>query len=108
MIFEQHNNILKLKPNNENFIKSFNLDLFNIKYNNHDVILIIDFIIDSSLIDVLNKWMIELERTNNSVLIVSDLSDEYLLKNESIIIVPSIKEAIDYIELERINKDLGL
>ena len=108
MIFEQHNNILKLKPNNENFIKSFNLDLFNIKYNNHDVILIIDFIIDSSLIDVLKKWMIELERTNNSVLIVGDLSDEYLLKNESIIIVPSIKEAIDYIELERINKDLGL
>jgi len=108
MIFEQHNNILKLKPNNENFIKSFNLDLFNIKYNNHDVILIIDFIIDSSLIDVLNKWMIELERTNNSVLIVVDLADEYLLENESIIIVPSIKEAIDYIELERINKDLGL
>lgn len=108
MIFEQHNNILKLKPNNENFIKSFNLDLFNIKYNNHDVILIIDFIIDSSLIDVLNKWMIELERTNNSLLIVVDLADEYLLENESIIIVPSIKEAIDYIELERINKDLGL
>ena len=108
MIFEQHNNILKLKPNNKNFIKSFNLDLFNIKYNNHDVILIIDFIIDSSLIDILNKWMIELERTNNSVLIVVDLADEYLLKNESIIIVPSIKEAIDYIELERINKDLGL
>lgn len=108
MIFEQHNNILKLKPNNENFIKSFNLDLFNIKYNNHDVILIIDFIIDSSLIDILNKWMIELERTNNSVLIVVDLADEYLLENESIIIVPSIKEAIDYIELERINKDLGL
>ena len=108
MIFEQHNNILKLKPNNENFIKSFNLDLFNIKYNNHDVILIIDFIIDSSLIDILNKWMIELERTNNSVLIVVDLADESLLKNESIIIVPSIKEAIDYIELERINRDLGL
>ena len=108
MIFEQHNNILKLKPNNENFIKSFNLDLFNIKYNNHDVILIIDFIIDSSLIDILNKWMIELERTNNSLLIVIDLADEYLLENESIIIVPSIKEAIDYIELERINKDLGL
>ena len=108
MIFEQHNNILKLKPNNKNFIKSFNLDLFNIKYNNHDVILIIDFIIDSSLIDILNKWMIELERTNNSVLIVVDLADESLLKNESIIIVPSIKEAIDYIELERINKDLGL
>jgi len=108
MIFEQHNNILKLKPNNENFIKSFNLDLFNIKYNNHDVILIIDFIIDSSLIDILNKWMIELERTNNSLLIVVDLADEYLLENESIIIVPSIKEAIDYIELERINKDLGL
>ena len=108
MIFGQHNNILKLKPNNENFIKSFNLDLFNIKYNNHDVILIIDFIIDSSLIDVLNKWMIELERTNNSVLIVVDLADESLLKNESIIIVPSIKEAIDYIELERINRDLVL
>jgi hypothetical protein len=70
--------------------------------------LIIDFIIDSSLIDILNKWMIELERTNNSVLIVVDLADESLLKNESIIIVPSIKEAIDYIELERINRDLGL
>jgi len=52
--------------------------------------------------------MIELERTNNSVLIVVDLADESLLKNESIIIVPSIKEAIDYIELERINRDLGL
>ena len=70
--------------------------------------MIIDFIIDSSLIDILNKWMIELERTNNSVLIVVDLADESLLKNESIIIVPSIKEAIDYIELERINRDLGL
>jgi len=108
MIIEDHNNILKIKTDNINFVKLFDLDLFNMKYNNYDVILVIDFLIDSILIDILNNWITILERTDNSLIVVVGLIDEYLIKNQSIVFVPTLNEAIDYIELEKINKDLGL
>ena len=108
MIIEDHNNILKIKTDNINFVKLFDLDLFNVKYNNYDVILVIDFLIDSILIDILNNWITILERTDNSLIVVVGLIDEYLIKNQSIVFVPTLNEAIDYIELEKINKDLGL
>ena len=106
MIIDNHNNILKIKPNNKNFIQSFNIDLFQTKYKNHDVILLIDFIIDSNLIDFINNWTKILKKNSNYLIVVVDLIDEYLLKNKSIIFVPTLKEAIDFIELEKINKDL--
>ena len=108
MIIEDHNNILKIKTDNINFVKLFDLDLFNMKYNNYDVILVIDFLIDSILIDILDNWITILERTDNSLIVVVGLIDEYLIKNQSIVFVPTLNEAIDYIELEKINKDLGL
>ena len=108
MIIEDHNNILKIKTDNINFVKLFDLDLFNMKYNNYDVILVIDFLIDSILIDILKNWITILERTDNSLIVVVGLIDEYLIKNQSIVFVPTLNEAIDYIELEKINKDLGL
>lgn len=108
MIIDNHNNILKIKPNNKNFIQSFNIDLFQTKYKNHDVILLIDFIIDSNLIDSINNWTKILKKNSNYLIVVVDLIDEYLLKNKSIIFVPTLKEAIDFIELEKINKDLRL
>ena len=108
MIIDNHNNILKIKPNNKNFIQSFNIDLFQTKYKNHDVILLIDFIIDSNLIDFINNWTKILKKNSNYLIVVVDLIDEYLLKNKSIIFVPTLKEAIDFIELEKINKDLRL
>ena len=108
MIIEDHNNILKIKTDNINFVKLFDLDLFNMKYNNFDVILVIDFLIDSILIDILDNWITILERTDNSLIVVVGLIDEYLIKNQSIVFVPTLNEAIDYIELEKINKDLGL
>jgi len=108
MIIEDHNNILKIKTDNINFVKLFDLDLFNMKYDNYDVILVIDFLIDSILIDILNNWITILERTDNSLIVVVGLIDEYLIKNQSIVFVPTLNEAIDYIELEKINKDLGL
>tara|TARA_B100000767_G_scaffold91099_1_gene87491 strand:+ start:683 stop:1009 length:327 start_codon:yes stop_codon:yes gene_type:complete len=108
MIIDNHNNILKIKPNNKNFIQSFNIDLFQTKYKNHDVILLIDFIIDPNLIDFINNWTKILKKKCNYLIVVVDLIDEYLLNNKSIIFVPTLKEAIDFIELEKINKDLRL
>ena len=108
MIIEDHSNILKIKTDNINFVKSFNLDLFSKNYKNYDVILMIDFLIDLNLIELLNNWTLKLEGTSNLLIVVVDLIDEVLLKNQSIIFVPTLNEAIDYIELEKINKDLGL
>jgi len=106
MIIKNHNNKLQIKPAYVNFITSFDIKSFNKQYNNHDIILVIDF--DSNLIDVLDDWMIVLKKTNNFLIIVVDLIDEFLLKNKFFIFVPTLKESIDYIYIERINKDLGL
>lgn len=108
MVFELHNNILKIKIENRSFINSFDIELIKKKYLNHDIIFIIDFLIDSNLIDTLCVLTKELKKVNCCLLIVVNLIDEVLLNKESVIFVPSLEEAIDYIELERINKDLDL
>ena len=108
MIFEQDNNILKIKIENRTFIDSFDIKFIKKKYLNHDIIFIIDFLIDSNLIDTLCVWSEELKKINCCLLIVVNLIDEVLLNKESVLFVPSLEEAIDYIKLERINKDLDL
>ena len=51
MVFEHQNNILKIKIENRTFIDSFNVEFIKKKYLNHDIIFIIDFPIDSNLMD---------------------------------------------------------
>lgn len=108
MVFEHQNNILKIKIENRTFIDSFNVEFIKKKYLNHDIIFIIDFLIDPNLIDALCVLTKELKKVNCCLLIVVNIIDEVLLNKESVLFVPSLEEAIDYIELERINKDLDL
>lgn len=108
MIVKQKNEILEIKPINIKFIKSFKINSFNKKYKNHDIILVIDFLIDVDLTDIIYKWVSILKKTNNFLIIVVDNINEDLLNNQSFIFVPTIKEAIDYINLEKINKHLDL
>jgi hypothetical protein len=51
MVFDNQNNILKIKIENRTFIDSFNIEFIKKKYLNHDIIFIIDFPIDSKLIN---------------------------------------------------------
>ena len=108
MTFVQNDGIIQIKPENDIFIKSFNFNKFNKEFKNQDIILVIDFLIDSNCINCLNNWTIELKKNNNYLLIVVDSNEAHLLKHKYLAFVPSIIEAVDYIQLERINKDLGL
>jgi len=85
MTIKKDNSVLQIKPKDVNFIITFDIRSYDKQYNNQNIILVIDF----NLTDILDDWMIA-------------------LKNKSFIFVPTLKEAIDYIGLERINKDLGL
>lgn len=105
MIVENNELVLTLKPLNLDSIKSFYPnDLKN--YRNTDIIIIIDFEIDNKLIIELNKWNTYLNITHNILIIVTNLKKNRF-QNDQLLIIPSLKEANDYIEFEKIKKELN-
>lgn len=106
MIIEQENKVIYFKNPNFNFIKSFDLISFKKKYNNYDVILEINFSITSNLIRIIFNWNEVLQNNNRILINVVQSMNKLSGINESLIFVPTYNEAIDFIELERINRDM--
>ncbi|MBQ22354.1 MAG: hypothetical protein CMD32_02965 [Flavobacteriales bacterium] len=107
MIIEQKNKIIYFKNPNFNFIKSLDLISFKKKYNNYDVILEINFSITSDLIRIIFNWNEVLQKNNRVLINVVQSMNKLSGINESLIFVPTYHEAIDFIELEKINRDLS-
>ena len=95
MVFDNQNNILKIKIENRTFIDSFNIEFIKKKYLNHDIIFIIDFLIDSNLIDRLCVLTKQLTKVNCCLLIVVNKIDEVLLNKESVLFVPMLEGKIN-------------
>ena len=92
-----------------NNINNFRNSLDEIQKNIKEKNIIIDFIeLDfDEFFDDLNNLFKKSKKNNRSFVIInSDFRSEYY--NLSIDIVPSLQEAIDIIELEEIERDLGL
>ena len=99
-------NTLLFEINNiNNFLNSLDEIQKNIKEKN----IIIDFIeldFDEFFEDLNNLFKKSKKNNRSFVIINSDFRSEYY--NLSIDIVPSLQEAIDIIEIEEIERDLGL
>ncbi|MDC0378217.1 MAG: ribonuclease Z [Flavobacteriaceae bacterium] len=92
-----------------NNINNFRNSLDEIQKNIKEKNIIIDFIeLDfDEFFDDLNNLFKKSKKNNRSFVIInSDFRSEYY--NLSIDIVPSLQEAIDIIEIEEIERDLGL
>ena len=92
-----------------NNINNFRNSLDEIQKNIKEKNIIIDFIeLDfDEFFDDLNNLFKKSKKNNRSFVIInSDFRSEYY--NLNIDIVPSLQEAIDIIELEEIERDLGL
>ena len=99
-------NTLLFEINNRN---NFRNSLDEIQKNIKEKNIIIDFIeLDfDEFFDDLNNLFKKSKKNNRSFVIInSDFRSEYY--NLSIDIVPSLQEAIDIIEIEEIERDLGL
>ena len=105
MIVKENDFVLTLKPLNFESIKLFySNDLKN--YRNKDIIIIINFEIDNKLITELNKWSNYLNIIHHILIIVTNLK-ENRYQNDQLLIIPTLNEAIDYIEFEKIKRDLN-
>ena len=92
-----------------NNINNFRNSLDEIQKNIKEKNIIIDFIeldFDEFFEDLNNLFKKSKKNNRSFVIINSDFRSEYY--NLSIDIVPSLQEAIDIIELEEIERDLGL
>tara|TARA_Y100000768_G_C23405656_1_gene419383 strand:- start:181 stop:507 length:327 start_codon:yes stop_codon:yes gene_type:complete len=105
MLVENSQLFLKLKPSNYYSIEVFYLNKLK-DYPKKDVIIIIDFVIDEKLIVELNKWNIHLSLTKNILVIVIDKFDKKQFNDNDLLVLPTLEEANDYIELENIKRDL--
>ncbi len=106
MNFSKSQNTLLFKINNRNnYINSSNEIKSNINIKNIRIDLN-EFNFDE-IFDDLNNLFTESKNNNRSfVIIKSDYRSEY--QSLKMNIVPSLKEAIDIIEIEEIERDLGL
>ena len=106
MNFSKSQNTLLFKINNRNnYINSSNEIKSNI-YIKNIIIDLNEFNFDE-IFDDLNNLFTESKNNNRSfVIIKSDYRSEY--QSLKMNIVPSLKEAIDIIEIEEIERDLGL
>tara|TARA_B100000686_G_scaffold355351_1_gene473244 strand:- start:24604 stop:24927 length:324 start_codon:yes stop_codon:yes gene_type:complete len=98
--------ILKIKPFNYDEIYCFDPKIFNKKYNNHDVILIIEFNVDKKFLSLMINWQKYLNKNKILILVCNNLNID--LYNNDIIILSNEKEAFDYIKLERITRGLSI
>ena len=92
-----------------NNINNFRNSLDEIQKNIKEKNIIIDFIeldFDEFFEDLNNLFKKSRKNNRSFVIINSDFRSEYY--NLSIDIVPSLQEAIDIIEIEEIERDLGL
>tara|TARA_B100001059_G_scaffold210248_1_gene223767 strand:+ start:1748 stop:2071 length:324 start_codon:yes stop_codon:yes gene_type:complete len=99
-------NTLLFEINNRN---NFRNSLDEIQKNIKEKNIIIDFIeldFDEFFEDLNNLFKKSKKNNRSFVIINSDFRSEYY--NLSIDIVPSLQEAIDIIEIEEIERDLGL
>ena len=67
----------------------------------------INFSITSDLIRIIFNWNEVLQKNNRVLINVVQSMNKLSGINESLIFVPTYHEAIDFIELERINRDLS-
>ena len=106
MNFSKSQNTLLFKINNRNnYINSSNEIKSNINIKN--IIIDLNEFNFDEIFDDLNNLFIESKNNNRSfVIIKSDYRSEY--QSLKMNIVPSLKEAIDIIEIEEIERDLGL
>ena len=105
MIVEDNDLVLTLKPLNLESIELFYSNHLK-NYSNTDIIIIIDFEIDNKLITELNKWTTYLNINQNILIIVTKLKKNRF-QNDQLLIIPTLKEANDYIEFEKIKKELN-
>lgn len=105
MINETHNNYQYLKPRSDSLSKS---DLIIPGKESIDIILELNHLnsINNSLLGIildLNKDQIS--KGFCLVVVKSDIND--FSKRDSLIVVPTLGEAKDYIQMEKIQRDLG-
>ena len=105
MIVEDNDLVLTLKPLNLESIELFYSNHLK-NYSNTDIIIIIDFEIDNKLFTELNKWTTYLNINHNILIIVTKLKKNRF-QNDQLLIIPTLKEANDYIEFEKIKKELN-
>ena len=106
MINEIHDTYLYLKPQSDNFSKS---DLIIPDENPIDIILELDHL--KAINNLLLGILLDLNKDQTLkgyclVVIKSDLNG--FSKSDSLIVVPTLSEAEDYIQMEQIERDLGL
>ncbi|MAU54571.1 MAG: ribonuclease Z [Flavobacteriaceae bacterium] len=106
MNFSKSKNTLLFKINNRNnYLNSSNEIKSNINIKN--IIIDLNEFNFDEIFDDLNNLFTESKNNNRSfVIIKSDYRSEY--QSLKMNIVPSLKEAIDIIEIEEIERDLGL
>ena len=105
MIVEDNDLVLTLKPLNLESIELFYSNHLK-NYSNTDIIIIIDFEMDNKLITELNKWSTYLNINHNILIIVTKLKKNRF-QNDQLLIIPTLKEANDYIEFEKIKRELN-
>lgn len=106
MNFSKSKNTLLFKINNRNsYLNSLNKIKSNINIKN--IIIDLNEFNFDEIFDDLNNLFTESKNNNRSfVIIKSDYRSEY--QSIKMNIVPSLQEAIDIIEIEEIERDLGL
>ena len=106
MNFSKSKNTLLFKINNRNnYLNSLNEIKSNINVKN--IIIDLNEFNFDEIFDDLNNLFTESKNNNRSfVIIKSDYRSEY--QSIKMNIVPSLQEAIDIIEIEEIERDLGL
>ena len=106
MNFSKSKNTLLFKINNRNNYLNF-LNEIKSNINIKNIIIDLNEFNFDEIFDDLNNLFIESKNNNRSfVIIKSDYRSEY--QSLKMNIVPSLQEAIDIIEIEEIERDLGL
>ena len=106
MNFSKSQNTLLFKINNRNNYLNF-LNEIKSNINIKNIIIDLNEFNFDEIFDDLNNLFTESKNNNRSfVIIKSDYRSEY--QSLKMNIVPSLKEAIDIIEIEEIERDLGL
>jgi len=109
MKIEFKNNILLIYNNKKDYYNGYFLNLFDTKYNTSDLVIVIKNTKDFYLI---NDEIVSLQKkiNNNNLysLVVVLLFKEEVPFIESINYAPSLIEAFDIIEIERIERDLKI
>ena len=109
MKIEFKNNILLIYNNKKDYYNGYFLNLFDTKYNTSDLVIVIKNTKDFYLInDEIVSLQKKINKNNLYSLVVVLLFKEEVPFIESINYAPSLIEAFDIIEIERIERDLKI